>query len=137
MRFEHIDYWSGTYNPNGQQFIPFPIEDNWADVLVMKSVLTHMLPDDVVWYLSETARTLSPTGTAVLTALLYDEVSAEFAARFPNEGAGGTFRHARADSPESSIALSRNWMDAQMSEIGLTYVYRPGTAQGPMFVRRA
>jgi SAM-dependent methyltransferase len=137
MRFEHVNYWSGSYNPNGKRFFPFPVEDHWADAIVMKSVFTHMLPDDVAWYLKETARTLRPDGTAILTAVLYDEATPEVAARFPYTDEAGLYRWERRESPESSIALSRAWMDQQMAEAGLNYEYRAGVRQGPMFVRRA
>ena len=101
----------------------------------MKSVITHMLPDDTGWYLRETKRTLAPGGTAVITALLYDEDGDDVARRFPHSG--GVYRYMREESPESSIALRRSWIDEEMAAAGLTYDYEPGAAQGPMYVRHA
>jgi ubiquinone/menaquinone biosynthesis C-methylase UbiE len=130
--YDHFDYWNGSYNTGGQRFIPFPVEDNWADVIVMKSVFTHMLPEDVDWYLLEVARVLRPDGSAVLSALLFngDELDG-----FPHDG--GIYRYQRAASPESSIALRRSWMDERMAAAGLTYQYTPapGPSQRPMLVR--
>lgn len=135
MRFSHHDYWSALYNPKGTRMLPLSVEDGWADVVLMKSVLTHLLPDDTVWYLQETARVLAPDGTAVLTAVLYDEVSPSINRLFPHDG--GVYRFLRSYSPESSIALKRSWVDEQVARAGLSYVYEPGVVQGSMIVRHA
>ena len=42
----------------------FPYEDGEFDVVVLTSVFTHMLPDDVAHYLDEIARVLKPGGRA-------------------------------------------------------------------------
>jgi cyclopropane fatty-acyl-phospholipid synthase-like methyltransferase len=133
--FAHHDYWSATYNPAGTRYLPFAAGDDWADVIVMKSVFTHLLPDDIDWYLQETARVLAPEGTAILTVVLYNEDDRDIMVRFPHEGDDGIYRFARPESPESSIAVSRTWMDEQMLSAGLSYQYTPGTVQGPMLVR--
>jgi cyclopropane fatty-acyl-phospholipid synthase-like methyltransferase len=132
FRFGHHDYWSATYNAGGQRFLAFAVDDGWADAIVMKSVFTHMLPDDVDWYLRETARVLAPGGKAILTAMLYDNIE-DVRERFPHDG--GVYRFERAESPESSIALSRAWMDEHMDAAGLTYGYATGNRQGAMLVQ--
>jgi SAM-dependent methyltransferase len=137
MRFSHHNYWSATYNPSGRRNLPFAVEDEWADVILAKSVLTHLLPADTAWYLQETKRTLAPRGTAVLTAMLYTDVTDEIATLFPHEGPGGNYRCLHRRSPESSLALHRPWLDGQMTAAGLTYEYRAGAVQGPMIVRHA
>lgn len=137
MHFTHHDYWSATYNPSGTRRLSFDVPDGWADVILMKSVLTHLLPEDTDFYLQETKRTLAPTGTAVLTAMLFEEITPEIRSRYPHEGKGGIYRFLRPDSPESSIALHRTWVDERMREAGLVYEYRPGAVQGPMIIRHA
>lgn len=134
MKFTHHDYWNATYNPSGVQKLAFAVEDGWADIVLMKSILTHLLPDDGAWYIQETARCLAPGGTAVITAQLYDDLTPEIERRYPFDG--GTFRYAREESPESSIALSRRWVDQQMAANGLTYKWLPMANQGPMIIRR-
>lgn len=136
-RFVHFDYWSGTYNPEGTRFLRFPVDDGWADVILMKSVFTHMLPEDVAHYLRETARVLALSGTAVLTAKLYEEETPLICAGWPNVGAEGSYRFLRRDSPESSVAYSREWMDSAMADAGLVYEYDDGVAQGRMTTRLA
>jgi cyclopropane fatty-acyl-phospholipid synthase-like methyltransferase len=132
FRFDHHDYWSATYNTGGQRFLPFAVDDGWATVIVMKSVFTHMLPDDTDWYLRETARVLAPNGKAILTAALYDETDRDMLQRFQHDGGG--YRFERAESPESSIAVSRAWMDEHMGAAGLKYGYTAGARQGAMLV---
>jgi SAM-dependent methyltransferase len=133
-RFSHFNYWSATYNPNGERMLPFPVDDQWAEVILMKSVFTHMLPPDVAWYLREVKRTLAAGGTALLTAVLYEKDD-DVTRRFPH--AGEHHRFIRPESPESSLALERAWIDREMGNVGLSYQYVPGVIQGTIYVRHA
>ena len=133
--FAHHDYWSARYNAAGKRFLPFAVDDGWAETIVMKSILTHLLPEDTDWYLRETARVLAPSGRAILTAVLYDDTDRDVFQRFQHTGNGGIYRFERPESPESSIAISRRWMDEHMAAAGLKYEYVAGTRQGPMLVQ--
>jgi SAM-dependent methyltransferase len=65
FEFRHHDYWNATYNPHGDRFAAWPADDGWADIVVLKSIFTHLLPEDVEFYLAETSRVLAPNGTAL------------------------------------------------------------------------
>ena len=134
-KFAYFDYWSGTYNPSGQRFLAFPVEDGWSDVVLMKSVFTHMLPEDVAHYLKETRRVLAADGVAVLTAKLFTSVNPDIAACWPYVSDCGSYRFLRAASPESSIAYTTSWMETAMNNAGLKFSYTDGAAQGTMIVQ--
>lgn len=127
--FSHYDYHNASYNPSGQRFLPFPAEDGWADVVALKSVITHMIPSDVEFYLKEVCRVLKPQGSALMTAFLYDAGDRSAQDAFPHLGDGGNYRYAKAASPESGIALDRLWLRAAMAEAGLCYEERRGAQQ--------
>ncbi len=122
--FSHHDYWNATYNPSGTRFRPFPVPDKWADVVVMKSVLTHMLPEDVEFYMKETARVLRSSGTAIVTAFLYKQGDEGVAMRFPY--AESNYRYVQPASPESAIALELSWFVEALERAALDSELRPG-----------
>lgn len=124
FQFRHHDYWNATYNPAGRRFQEFPVPDAWADVVVMKSVLTHMLPEDVDFYMKETARVLRDSGTALVTAFLYNPGDEVVSQRFPY--AGTNYRYLKPASPESAIALDLSWLNEILTRSSLTCQRRPG-----------
>jgi hypothetical protein len=72
------------------------------------------------------------TGAPIITAVLYEPGDDAVLARFRYDA--GDYRHERRESPESSIAIKRAWMDAHMLSAGLRYAYTPGPVQGAMLV---
>ena len=78
FRFHHADVASRFYNPAGTTTAAsyrFPFEDRAFDFVMLGSVFTHMLPDEVVHYLREIARVLEPGGVAVISWFLLDAES--------------------------------------------------------------
>lgn len=124
FEFLHHDYRNETFNPGGVAGLAWPATDAWADVVLLKSVFTHMLPQDVSFYLEETARVLHRDGVALVTAFLYDEVDDAVTARFPY--GVDRYRYARPASPESAIALDARWLLAQLEMAGLRCRVFPG-----------
>lgn len=122
-RFAHFDYWNASYNPGGGRFIALPVEDDWAGAVVLNSVFTHMLPDDVAHYVREIGRVMAPDAVALITAFLYDEQSPDLD-RFPHEGDG--YRFTKAGSPESELGLPAAWLLERFAEAGLKVERRPG-----------
>src|SRR5665647_364673 len=125
-RFFHHDYWNATYNPAGTRLLPWPLEDNTVDVILLKSIFTHMLPDDVAFYLSEIARVLTPGRKGLVTAFLYDNDDEAMNGRhsFPHRGDG--YRFSNPASPESAIALSAPAFRDAVASVGLKVEELPG-----------
>jgi SAM-dependent methyltransferase len=88
FRFEHADIYNAAYWPRGkltarEWFAQFHEGD--FDLIVAKSLFTHMLPDELELYLSEIARRLKPSGSALLTFFLLNEEQRALEARGKNE----------------------------------------------------
>jgi SAM-dependent methyltransferase len=78
FHFQHIDVINGHYNCRGQ--IPgtefnFPFEQDHFDRIIVISVFTHMLQQELRHYLLEIGRVLKPGGKCLCTAFLLNEDS--------------------------------------------------------------
>lgn len=73
FRFFHADCYSPSYNPRGRtnpKNYRFPFTDSTFHLVLLTSVFTHMLEEELSHYLSEVARLLTPDGTAYATFFL-------------------------------------------------------------------
>ncbi|HEY8293117.1 MAG TPA: class I SAM-dependent methyltransferase, partial [Thermomicrobiales bacterium] len=78
FRFQVADVYNGEYHPPGAAAAAryrFPYADASFDFVLLVSVFTHMLPDDVYHYLAEIARVLKPGGTVYASYYLLDDES--------------------------------------------------------------
>ena len=78
FRFQLTDVSNGYYNAGGEikaVNYKFPFPDNSFDLLLMGSVFTQMLTDEVENYMSEIARVLKPGGRSFITYFLLNEES--------------------------------------------------------------
>jgi SAM-dependent methyltransferase len=78
FRFSAVDVHNTAYNPHGAQRaagFKLPYDNAAFDVVLVKSVFTHMLPDGVANYLRELNRVLRPGGRAVITYFLLNDES--------------------------------------------------------------
>lgn len=129
FRFQLADVHSDRYHPKGSARAAdyvFPYPDDSFDFIVLGSVFSHMLPDDLANYLRQVARVLAPGGRAVISCyLLNDAKRAAIAAG----GSVFTFAHAGpgywaqfADLPEAAIAYDEAWMLGLYAACGLQVV---------------
>ena len=109
--FQHIDVRNDVYNPKGRyesDDYSFPLEDGIFDVILVKSVFTHLLPLAVDNYLSEVARLLAPSGRCLATFFLLNDHSEELArqkrAKLYFDFGEGSYRYAYETTPESAVA---------------------------------
>jgi SAM-dependent methyltransferase len=126
FHFFHFDYWNATYNAGGTRNLRWPVDDSSVDVILLKSIFTHMLPPDVDFYLSEISRVLRPGGRALVTAFFYARNAEVVRGRHSFPFSGEHFRYANQASPESAIALDAGAFQASMSRHGLTGDVLPG-----------
>jgi ubiquinone/menaquinone biosynthesis C-methylase UbiE len=78
FHFTQSDIFNKRYNPNGKYSASnyrFPFKDNYFDFIVLTSVFTHMLPEDIKNYLSEISRVLKPGGYCLITYFLLNDPS--------------------------------------------------------------
>jgi SAM-dependent methyltransferase len=129
FRFQLADVHSARYHPRGtvqaRDYV-FPYDNDSFDLVVLSSVFSHMLPDDVTNYLTQIARVLRPGGRAVISCYLLNARSRAVLA--PGRSAL-TFSHAGpgywaefAGMPEAAIAYDEAWMRARHDACGLAIV---------------
>jgi SAM-dependent methyltransferase len=128
FRFHRADVASRAYNPGGTTTAAayrFPFENGAFDFVMLGSVFTHMLPDEVAHYLREIARVLDPGGVAVVSWFLLDDESR----RGVDEGrsfmsfdvrhASGACRLHDVDVPEAAVAFEEAFALNAVAAAGL------------------
>ncbi|HET6446921.1 MAG TPA: class I SAM-dependent methyltransferase [candidate division Zixibacteria bacterium] len=126
FNFQIADVYNNQYNPSGTQKAgeyTLPFDDGSFDLILLKSVFTHMLPDDVKNYLSEIARTLKNGGRVLITFFLLTELSL---AAMENGSARREFNYVfdsyRTESDqvlESAIAYDESYVRQLFASAGL------------------
>ncbi|WP_431322884.1 class I SAM-dependent methyltransferase [Rhizobium sp. YTU87027] len=77
--FQRLDIAHKLYNPSGKisgKALALPFPDHHFDFVIMTSVVTHLPPVEVLVYLSEVRRVLSPGGRLFITAFVVDGFAA-------------------------------------------------------------
>jgi SAM-dependent methyltransferase len=130
FRFTHANVHNKWYNPGGASApsdYRFPYPDNSVDVVLLKSVFTHMLPNDVRHYLAEVSRVMRPGGRALITFFLLNPESERFVSaghdimKMPyvwNDDAG--CRVSDVENPEQVTAHDEQRIRYFYAEAGLT-----------------
>jgi SAM-dependent methyltransferase len=75
--FIHVDAHNARYNPTAIHRPKLPILENTFDVIFLNSVFSHMLSDDVAFYLNQLNKGLKPGGIIYLTAFIEEDVPDE------------------------------------------------------------
>ena len=126
FRFAHIDVRNLAYNPNATQRAEayrFPFEDRSFDLILLKSVFTHMRPAEISNYLSEVARLLKSEGRCLATFFLLNDEQAALAGRGANDLAftfgEGEWRYVHEHSPESAVAYDEVFVMQLLDKYGL------------------
>ena len=126
--FRHVDLYNRMYNQAGKlraEDFSFPYPAANFDFVILTSVFTHMLPNDVRRYLVEIARTLSPGGTCFATFFALDAVAREnlrtgkAALNIVTPYAHGCFVLS-ASVPENAVAYDHSMLCEMIAQAGLT-----------------
>ncbi len=111
FEFARIDVRNFAFNPSGKhhaESYQLPFEDRSFDVILLKSVFTHMRPAEVSNYLQEVSRLLKIGGRCLATFFLLNEQQRTFAAEGRNtivfDHGEGVWRYRYEHSPESAVA---------------------------------
>lgn len=126
FQFAHIDVRSLAYNPNGihrPEAYRFPYDDHSFDLILLKSVFTHMRPPEVDNYLGEVARLLKSKGRCLATFFLLNEKQEMLAREGRNslrfEHGEGAWRYVHEHSPESAAAYDESYILELLAQHGL------------------
>ena len=110
------DIYNKEYNPAGKlkaSEYKFPYEDESFDFVILTSVFTHMLPEEVANYLSEIKRVMKSGGRSLNTFFLLNQESLELI----ESGRSlvdfkydfGLYRVMDKDTPEAAIAYQESF----------------------------
>jgi ubiquinone/menaquinone biosynthesis C-methylase UbiE len=126
FEFEHIDVQSLAYNPRGEvkgESFSFPYDSESFDVVLLKSVFTHMRPAEVDNYLKEVARMLKGNGRCLATFFLLNQQQRNPATEDRNalKFSFGTeeWRYVYEHSPESASAYDEGYILKLLEKRGL------------------
>ena len=81
FNFQCINLKNDLYNSKTESIAKnfvFPYKENDFDLVILTSVFTHMLPDDMENYLSEIYRVLKPGGKCLVTYFIINENSKKY-----------------------------------------------------------
>jgi SAM-dependent methyltransferase len=116
----------------------WPAEAGSWDLVLAKSVFTHLLEPEATRALAEIRRALAPGGRAMITAFLFDR--SLFSDRelpwFPCPGPTAAVRWRRASRPTAAVAVDfatfRDWIAAAELRVEATITgFHPGGAETP------
>lgn len=130
FRFTHANVRNRLYNPSGR-IRPidyrFPFADASFDVVLLKSVFTHMVPDEMSAYMREVSRVLTKGGRSVITYFLLNDESLRFvergldAHRLVHQYASDPLcRIARPEMPEFVVAHDERRVRESYTRCGCT-----------------
>lgn len=130
--FHHANVWNKLYNPGGEfqaSTYQFPFESATFDLVLLKSVFTHMVPADVRSYLREISRVLRPGGRAAISyfllnpesRLLIEQGRDVHQLKFEYEG-DPLCRIANPEVPEAVTAHDEARIRAFYAEVGMQAV---------------
>ena len=126
FEFRHIDVQSLAYNPRGEikgDSYTFPYDSKSFDVVLLKSVFTHMRPAEVENYLTEVARLLKDNGRCLATFFLLNQKQRNLAAEDRNVFNFGfgteEWRYVYEHSPESASAYDEDYILNLLEKHGL------------------
>jgi len=96
----------------------FPLGDGDADLVLAKSVFTHLTAEGARHYLAETRRVLRPGRPAVVTAFLYEAGTPAVEMAFPH-AAGDGMRVKSRSRPTAAVAWEKSKFISMIEEAGL------------------
>jgi SAM-dependent methyltransferase len=127
--FHHFDAENEIYNPYGAQTsmeFRIPAEDGSVDRILLASVFTHLLPQEVLHYMREFRRVLKPSGLVYASFFLWSKEAIE-AAETKGNAPFKAFTHAIADGaycndpeyPRGGVAFTEPAMRGMIESSGL------------------
>jgi ubiquinone/menaquinone biosynthesis C-methylase UbiE len=127
FQFRLIDVKSLAYNAGGKlsaDNFTFPYEPASFDVILFKSVFTHLRPAEVENYLKETSRLLKADGRCLATFFLLNQEQELLAAEGRNtlkfSFGDEQWRYVYEHSPESACAYSESFILSLLQKHDLT-----------------
>src|ERR1700682_880302 len=144
--FHDVDVCSRAYNRHGRlaaEDYTFPFGSEQFDLVIAKSVFTHMRPAEVDNYIKEIARVLAKGGRCLMTLFLLNEEQRKRARaglnRLDFRFGDANWRYLHQSSPESAVAyeeqLALGWLKNHGLRLQRPIIYGQwsGNAEGLSF----
>jgi SAM-dependent methyltransferase len=126
FHFQQIDVYNKYYNPGGTyqpSEYKFPFADESFSFVMLGSVFTHMLPDDLQNYLSEIRRVLMHGGRCLITYFLLNDESLPLIERGQStldfKYVFDKYRTISPEVKELAVAFDEAWIRWLYQELGL------------------
>jgi SAM-dependent methyltransferase len=129
FHFHHADLVNSEYNPEGEanaENYRFPLDDATIDRVILRSIVTHLVPDEVDNYLAEIARVLRPGGRSYITWFILDDESRPSVARPEGEPPHPLFQVDYGDywvlsdeNPAAAVAFEEQWVRGAYERAGM------------------
>ncbi len=133
--FQTVDVFNNLYNPTAtvraSEFV-FPYEDASYDLALLNSVFTHMMPEDVLGYLSQIYRVLDQDARLYCTWFLMSDETQEVLENNPDtairlEHGFGSFYVDNPKDPEEAVGYDENFVRNMLEQQGfIIESLRPG-----------
>lgn len=105
-------------------------KENIWDVILCKSLFTHLFKHEVEMYLSLIKRLLHPKGICLATFFLLDDKMPKPKGRYTFENYEGDFSLERYHNPRAAIGYELNWVVDAIGSAGLTFDIHYGSWRG-------
>jgi ubiquinone/menaquinone biosynthesis C-methylase UbiE len=126
FHFQLVDVFNNHYNPKGKYRASeyrFPFENESFDIVVLGSVFTHMLPEDMENYFSEIVRVLKKGGRCLITFFLLNRESFEFfnpkKSQLNFKYKMGKYRTININMPEDAVCYDESYVLSIYEKYGL------------------
>ena len=128
ITFDHADIHHPEYWPSGRLSVEAyfkTLNETGFDIVVAKSLFTHMLDDELPFYLSEIAHRLAPGGKALTTFFLLNAEQGELgrqgrnAIEFHRPESDAPYAFRRRSAPAAAVAYDEAFIDTLLAQAGL------------------
>jgi len=106
-------------------------KDGIVDVVLCKSLFTHLLLGEAEAYLQEVKRLLQPSGRGLATFFLYregDKLAGRYTFRY--QSVNGHVFYEKSSNPRAAVAYNADWLLPKLKELGFTYEIYYGSWRG-------
>lgn len=124
--FQHMDVHNYVYNTKGEisaDSFQFSYPDKNADIIILISVFTHMLPEDVAHYINEISRMLHPGGYCFFSTFLMDYGHQGRMLDFPYNHS--YYRLHQEINPEKAVGYYQNFLSDSFTKAGISLLKDP------------
>ncbi|MFA5770960.1 MAG: class I SAM-dependent methyltransferase [Patescibacteria group bacterium] len=130
FEFIHYNAYYKAFNPTGStKLLPFPVEHNRYTLAIASSVFTHLVEEEVDFYLTEIINALENSGVFLASWFIFEKMYFPMMQEFQNS------LYINLDDPTNAVIYDKNWLLDIYSKHGLSIeIIKPPGARGFQWV---